>query len=226
LWSVCVEEQFYLIVPLLIAVVVPRFRRPLVVALIIGSIAFRWAYASRHGSQLLVVFNTFAQFDTLLAGVLLALVLGWDRNRPRLKNWLRWLQWPLYLIIGWGMSHPQLGRGAPWHQTWDLVWVWMCGTGIVMVAIWGHGWLSSALSYSRIVWLGKISYGLYMYHEIAIWTRARYFSEVGMFPNQEELTSIGALVFTIALAAASYYGYERWFLLLKRGWTRVPSRPV
>ena len=41
LWSVCVEEQFYLIVPLLIAFVAPRFRRPLVVVLIAGSIAVR-----------------------------------------------------------------------------------------------------------------------------------------------------------------------------------------
>ena len=29
-----------------------------------------------------------------------------------------------------------------------------------------------------------------------------------------------------ALAAASYYGYERKFLQWKRAWTRVPSRPV
>ena len=32
----------------------------------------------------MIVFNTFAQFDTLLSGVLLALCLGWDRDRPRL----------------------------------------------------------------------------------------------------------------------------------------------
>ena len=36
LWSVCVEEQFYLIVPLLIALVAPRFRRPLVGLLLVG----------------------------------------------------------------------------------------------------------------------------------------------------------------------------------------------
>ena len=42
---------------------------------------------------------------------------------------------------------------------------------MVIVAIWGKGWLRAALSYSRLVWLGKISYGLYMYHEIALWIR-------------------------------------------------------
>ena len=73
------------------------------------------------------------------------------------------------------MSRPHLGHGTTWHRTWDFVWVWLCGVGIVMVAVWGNGWLRAALSYSRLVWLGKISYGLYMYHEVALWARERLF---------------------------------------------------
>jgi peptidoglycan/LPS O-acetylase OafA/YrhL len=226
LWSVCVEEQFYLVVPLLIAFVAPRYRRPLVGALIAMAIAVRWVCANRYGSELMVVFNTFAQFDTLLSGVLLALCLGWDRDRPRLKKWLRWLQWPFYALVGWLMSDPRLGHGAPWHKTWDFVWVWLCGLGIVIAAVWGQGWLQKALSYSRLVWLGKISYGLYMYHELALLARERAANYFRWFPNKDELLTIAALALTIALAAASYYRYERRFLELKRGWTRVPSRPV
>jgi peptidoglycan/LPS O-acetylase OafA/YrhL len=226
LWSVCVEEQFYLIVPLFIALVAPRLRRPLVVGLIVGSIAVRGVCALLYSSQLRIVFNTFAQFDTLLSGVLLALVLGWDRNRPGLTRWLRRLQWPLFLAIGWVMSQVDLGQHTLWHRTFDFVWVWLCGLGVVMVAIWGQGWLRAALSYSRVVWLGKISYGLYMYHEIALWTRERLYFRLPWFPNKDELLAIATLALTIALAAASYYGYERRFLQLKRFWTRVPSRPV
>jgi peptidoglycan/LPS O-acetylase OafA/YrhL len=226
LWSVCVEEQFYVIVPLLIALFAPKYRRPLVAALIAGAIAVRWFCAHRYGSQLMIVFNTFAQFDTLLSGVFLALCLGWDCDRPRLTRWLRWLQWPLYVLIGWLMSQPHLGNGTPWHRTWDFVWVWLCGLGVVIVAVWGRGWLQAVLSYSRLVWLGKISYGLYMYHEIAMWTRERMFDILPWFPNKEELLTIATLALTIGLAAASYYGYERRFLKLKSAWTRVPSRPV
>jgi peptidoglycan/LPS O-acetylase OafA/YrhL len=226
LWSVCVEEQFYLVVPLFIAMVAPRFRRPMVAALIAAAIAVRGWCAYRYESQLMVVFNTFAQFDTLLSGVLLAMVLGWDRDRPVLTRCLRWLQWPLYLVFGWIMTWPHLGHGTLSHRTFDFVWVWLCCVGVVMVAVWGNGWLRAALSYSRLVWLGKISYGLYMYHEVALWARERLVSRLPWFPNKEELLSLGALGLTIALAAASYYGYERWFLQLKRGWTRVPSRPI
>ena len=94
LWSVCVEEQFYLIVPLFIALVLPRFRIPLVGFLLVASIAVRSWNASRSGSPLAIVYNTFAQFDTLCSGVLLALVMGWNRDRPMLARWLRYLQWP------------------------------------------------------------------------------------------------------------------------------------
>jgi peptidoglycan/LPS O-acetylase OafA/YrhL len=226
LWSVCVEEQFYLIVPLFIAMVAPRLRRPLVLALIVGATAVRGWCAHRYESQLMIVFNTFAQFDTLLSGVLLAMVLGWDRDRPRLTRWLRWLQWPLYVAFGWIMTWPHLGHGTPGHRTFDFVWVWLCGVGVVVVAVWGKGALASFLSTPSLVWLGKISYGLYMYHEVALWARERLLGRLPWFPNKEELLSIGALALTIGLAAASYYGYERRFLRLKRNWTRVPSRPV
>ncbi len=226
LWSVCVEEQFYLVVPLFVAMVSRRFRVPIVLTLMAGSIAARAWCAHHYSTQLMIVFNTFAQFDTLLSGVLLAMVLGWDRDRPRLTLVLRILQWPLYLTAGWLMTWPHLGHGSILHQTWDFVWVWLCGVGIVMVAVWGRGWLRSALAYSRFVWLGKISYGLYMYHEIALWARDRLMTRLPWFPNKTELLSIGALALTIALAAGSYYGYERRFLQWKRAWTRVPSRPV
>lgn len=226
LWSVCVEEQFYLVVPLFIAFVAPRYRRLLVGVLIAMAIAVRWVCATRYGSELMIVFNTFAQFDTLLSGVLLALCLGWNRERPLLRQWLRWLQWPFYLLVGWLLSNPDLGHRTPSHKTWDFVWVWLCGLGIVIIAVWGQGWLQKALAYSRLVWLGKISYGLYMYHEIALWARQWAGGYFRWFPNKEELLTIGAFALTIGLAAASYYGYERRFLELKRGWTRVPSRPV
>jgi peptidoglycan/LPS O-acetylase OafA/YrhL len=226
LWSVCVEEQFYLIVPLLIALVVPRYRAVLVGLLMVGSIAVRWACALRSGSQLLIVFNTFAQFDTLLSGVMLALLMGWDRERPKLARWLFWLQWPIYGASVWLLSQTSLGHGSVWHRTWDFAWVWMCGVGIVVVAVWGKGWLRAALSYSRIVWLGKISYGLYMYHEIALWVRKTYMYKLPWIPNQEEVFAIASFALVIAMAAASYYWYERRFLVWKSAWTRVPSRPV
>ena len=58
---------------------------------------------------------------------MLALVMGWDRDRPMLARWLRLMQWPIYGAIAWVFSQKSLGQGDVWHRTWDYVWVWMCG---------------------------------------------------------------------------------------------------
>jgi peptidoglycan/LPS O-acetylase OafA/YrhL len=226
LWSVCVEEQFYLIVPLLVAFLPRRGRVPVVVALILGSVAVRGALARAEVNQLWIQYNTFAQFDTLLSGVLLALLLGTEPRASGAGRWLAWLQWPLYAAAVWVFSRSNLGHGEAWRRTWDFVAIWLAGAGVVAVAVTVPGGLRAALAYPRLVWLGRISYGLYMYHEIAFWLRDRVSNWLGWFPNREILLSIFGFALTVGLAAASYSWFERPFLRLKRGWTRVPSRPV
>jgi peptidoglycan/LPS O-acetylase OafA/YrhL len=227
LWSVCVEEQFYLLAPLLVAWVSPRLRVRVVLALMAASIALRWHLARDPGQhQMMVQFNTFAQLDTMLSGVLLALFLGTDPKGGRVSRWARWLQWPLYALIVWVMTRPHLAQVEPWRRTWDFVAIWACGVGLLAVAVTVRGWLQAVLSATTLVWLGKISYGLYMYHEVAFWLRPKVADQLGWFPNKEPLTAFGTLAATVALAAASYYAFERPFLRWKRSWTRLPSRPV
>jgi len=226
LWSVCVEEQFYLVIPLLIAWVPARGRLAVVLLGMAGSIAYRGYCAHAYGSQLMIVFNSLAQLDTLLAGVLLALLIQGETDRPRLARALAVLQWPLYAACGYLWLQPHLGHGSPFHRTWDFVFVWLCGLGVVAVAALGQGWLGKALAYARLVWLGKISYGLYMYHEIAIWARRRIEPLLPWFPNKDELLSIACLALVVLMAGLSYHYYESYFLRLKQRWTRIPSRPV
>ncbi|MFO0910611.1 MAG: acyltransferase [Isosphaeraceae bacterium] len=227
LWSVCVEEQFYLVVPLIVAFVPRRARIPLVCGMIVAAVAIRGWLSYGNANQLMIQYNTLAQFDTLGSGVLLALLLGASpREHAGLSRWLRWLQWPLYVAILWVITRSNLGHGEAWRRTWDFVAIWLAGLGIVAVAVSVPGWLQKGLSHRRIVWLGQISYGLYMYHEIAIWLKGQIAGMVGWFPFEEEILPLVSLGITIGLAALSYQRFERPFLELKRRWTRVPSRPV
>jgi peptidoglycan/LPS O-acetylase OafA/YrhL len=226
LWSVCVEEQFYLLVPLFVAFVGKSARVPLVLGLMALSVGLRDYLARAGANQLMIQYNTFAQFDTLLSGVLLALSLGTAPRGLPLGRVLRWGQWPIYAAAVWVFSRSNLGHGLAWHRTWDFVAIWGVGVALVAVAVTVPGGLRAALAYPRLVGLGKISYGLYMYHEVALYFRKSLSNALGWFPNDEILLAIGALALTIAMASASYYGFERKFLELKRGWTRVPSRPV
>ncbi len=109
---------------------------------------------------------------------------------------------------------------------WEPVALWLVGMGLVLVAVTVPGWFRALLAYPRLVWLGKISYGLYMFHELGFWLSREFRRAVGWFPNEEYLLPILSLALTIGLASASYYGYERRFLRWKRAWTRVPSRPL
>ncbi|WP_406696497.1 acyltransferase [Singulisphaera sp. Ch08] len=226
LWSVCVEEQFYLFVPLLVAWIGPRYRIGVVVLLIMATVLARYLFSQAYPIEIKIRFNTFLCLDTLLSGVLLALVLGTSPGSDRGARWARWLQLPLLLGTIWLFSGPQLGVETTARRTWDFVLLWIWGVSLVAIVVNSRGWLRACLSYSRLAWLGKISYGLYMYHEFALWGRRSLYHRLPWFPNKDILLTIATFAATVGLAALSYYAYERRFLVLKRAWTRVPSRPI
>lgn len=223
LWSICVEEQFYLIVPLLIAWVGPKCRAVMIALMMVVAIVARYALALSEANPLLLRFNTIVHLDTLLAGVALALVTH------RLPNLGRAALWIGRAVIVMGLAAlftVPLARGGPWIQAVDYVLIW--GWAVALVA-----WAASArdpwttfLRRPTLVWLGKISFGLYLFHEIALgianWCEFALYS----IPDITPLMALLALILTIGLAALSYYGFERPFLRLKDNWTRVPSRPI
>jgi peptidoglycan/LPS O-acetylase OafA/YrhL len=71
------------------------------------------------------------------------------------------------------------------------------------------GFLAAVLSNRWIVWMGTISYGLYLWH----FPIYRAMSVSGFGSTMERLT-IGILI-TFMCATASYYVLERYFLRLK-----------
>ena len=227
LWSVCVEEQFYLLAPIVLVLVPKRWRMGLVVALIGAGIFSRYELARRGAPPLLFQFGSITHLDTLLSGVLLAMVVH-PRGAPR-KGWSAWVQVAevvMLVLFVVALSQRGLSKGNVGRQTWDLVVVWGLTVGLLAIMVRRKTALGTALSNPRIVWLGKVSYGLYMLHEFALWGAKLWFQRMGWFPNKEVLETIAAFALTLILAGVSYYFLERPFLRLKRGWTRVPSRPV
>jgi peptidoglycan/LPS O-acetylase OafA/YrhL len=215
LWSVCAEEQFYVLCPLIVALVGRRWRLAVVAVGIGAAIGVRAWIASRGLDRLAISYNTIALLDTMLAGVALALVLDRHPPGPRAARAAGAWGWAVLVASLWLMTRPELAHSTPAHRTWDHVAVWATGLGVVAYPMIRRGLSRRWLASRGPVWLGRISYGLYMYHEVAFWAVGR-----------NGLRSVVALGLTIALAAASYYGFERPFLRLKRAWTRVPSRPV
>ncbi len=109
-WSLCVEEHFYLVLPILVLALAPRIHSQGIVFLVLGLIAagvvFRsiswWAHLAvpSEGVPLNTIywkwiyFPTWNRMDGLLAGVVLALVHVF---RPNL--WTRWQKAPLGAVV-------------------------------------------------------------------------------------------------------------------------------
>jgi len=86
-----------------------------------------------------------------------------------------------------------------------------------------RGWRIS--EWKPLVYLGRISYGLYVFHVLALmvssYTVARPDSTLGRFLLRDTI----AFVITVVLSAASYRWLESPFLTLKQRFTHVLSRP-
>ncbi len=117
------------------------------------------------------------------------------------------------------------------HATWQFL---LCAAGpcLLIAAVTRQGLLRMFFSSNVLVQLGRISYGLYVYHIIGLVVMSRLFlrwnglqladSDVTIWLEQVGL----GLSLTIVIAWLSYNLYERHFLRLKERFASVESRPI
>ncbi|WP_235905661.1 acyltransferase family protein [Tautonia marina] len=223
LWSICVEEQFYLVVPLLIAWVGPRSRGVLIALMMAAAIVARYALALSEANPLLLRFNTIVHLDTLLAGVALALV---THRLPDLGRSGLWIGRAVVVLGLVALFTVPLARGGPWSQAIDYILIWGWAVALVAWAASARDPWTALLRRPTLVWLGKISFGLYLFHEIALGIAEWIGFALRSIPDIGPIVTLMAPALTVGLAALSYSRFERPFLRLKDRWTRVPSRPV
>jgi peptidoglycan/LPS O-acetylase OafA/YrhL len=217
LWSVSIEEQFYLSWPL----VIKFFSRKRCLHVAIGLIAVANVtrlYLAVGSLQPYTVFpNTFAQLDSIGAGILCAIVLKASVPLFSTGKRLLLIYTGLALLICCGYfadsessifviaAYPAVTFGCL------ALFLGACGTSI---------------SWRPLVYLGKISYGLYVYHVLALSLVGRALGGKAGTPLRFLVFWWGALLLTIALASASYRWLETPFLRLKEKFAVIKSRPV
>jgi peptidoglycan/LPS O-acetylase OafA/YrhL len=228
LWSVAIEEQFYLVWPVLLKHIAPRRLWVVFLGLLVLAPAVRVYLIGLELPHPGIYCNTLARLDPIALGGLLALALHGREltlSRPvRLALVLAGIGG----IIGMERLAPVYVSPPPMALTWTYTAIAVCA-GLLLVAGLGGPRDSGLLARPAIVYLGRISYGLYVFHHFALRLvgAAVGLNEPTRMPAMGTVVTwwVGGFLLTLAFAAVSYRYLERPFLRLKTRFARVPSRP-
>jgi peptidoglycan/LPS O-acetylase OafA/YrhL len=226
-WSIGVEEQFYIIWPILVHYSTRYFRNFLLLAgfvYAIGQLSWMLTTPQRHIlpinelTTFIKNFLFFFRIQCMAIGGIFALVLF--RNMTSVLSVLttRVVQIGVWILL---VVMILRGQYVPYiNQEFYSV---LFGIAILNLALTDTSIIN--LRHKVIDYLGRISYGLYMLHVIAVVFSIRVIS---MFievndPIYHLATYILAVPCSVALASFSYYYFESPFLKLKKRFARVSS---
>ena len=224
-WSLCVEEHFYLLWPWVIFWIRDRRRLIWICALSIPVCTLARIIAVHHLPASTVNYEftlriTPFRLDSLAVGGLLALAC-------RGSNVKRLLPWARICVVAWAMAF------VAWHVTHKYVWIsywsyaypeWKSTWGVTAFEIFYASIVLLALEYGSITyrllnhsllrWLGRVSYGAYVFHDI-LHEPIEHLAYSITPAHARWLGAAFALAFTLALAWASFRWFESPFLRAK-----------
>jgi peptidoglycan/LPS O-acetylase OafA/YrhL len=222
LWSVSLEEQFYLAWPAVLSHLRPR--KVLLVSaglLVVGQIA-RLAFLeySRHPEVALAT-NTLARLDPLAVGAATAILL--HSRKCQEKQFHLSLLWRFACAAAGGVIWVTAGHFYSLTRVFVILGfpAIAAGAWLIFISVFQSGVAPVWLRY-----LGKISYGLYVFHSLCLYIAAHILGGYPRNAGQFAVFWFLALALTVTSAALSYKFLESPFLRLKERFAYVRSRPV
>ena len=241
-WSLAVEEQFYVLWPLLIVasgLLLGRRWRHFSAIMVLGILASLGvaAFLLMNGTPISrIYYGTDTHLYGLLLGALLAFARPWSLYPPMGKKALyrvaqpfgliaftrvmvSWLS--LFALIPYAILVPESAPGA---IPWGLFGASLLALGVIqgmlpdMLAGASEA-LRRLLNFAPLRWVGERSYGLYLWH----WPLAVVMHYV-LGADRSPLVNIGVLVATFAIAEMSY----RWIEtpIRRRGFRESANRVI
>jgi peptidoglycan/LPS O-acetylase OafA/YrhL len=223
LWSLAVEEQFYLVWAWLVILMPPAALPWTIIAMIVAGPVSRLTIGSLTPNDLAPWITTPTVLDALGLGCLLAYL--WRQNPEAADRLARWAFVSGVLLIGVEKGRNWLGIPAPAGLAidtlgWRLVCVWLvhrAGRGV-------NGKMGQLLRARQLVYVGIISYGIYLLHLLTVvfLSKIEQRLSIQLLAWDKPGRFVAVALTSIAAAALSWKFFERPINSLKDRFPYVP----
>jgi peptidoglycan/LPS O-acetylase OafA/YrhL len=161
-----------------------------------------------------IVPNSFLRFDAFLLGAIGAV---YENSLKKLPSEI--LIFAIVIFIFLVTSYPKI-NDSKLPMAWQLTVISISFLCVVILSL-QEGWFKKFLTQESFVYLGKISYGLYLFHQFSF----TFLRETGVSAmlNWPQYFVLG-LILTAAMASLSYFTLERRLFRFKDRFTVIPSR--
>jgi peptidoglycan/LPS O-acetylase OafA/YrhL len=228
-WSLAVEEQFYLTLPLLVR----KVDKNKLLALAVGMVVFFGVlrsvlYWNGYINPLQSYILPFCRFDSLFIGVACAMLIRNQRLYSRLQNHPRLLAASTILLGGvfFSMNHNLWMKNLFLHTAGFTIVGLFYAALMMLVLVQPQGVIARALCYKPLMSLGTISYCVYLIHGYAL-IITDYLLQLALPLSDFELWTailLGAAM-TFLLAQGSWMFFESRMIALGHRFAYERSKP-
>jgi len=216
-WSLAIEEQYYLVWPLIVLWLERSMRDTtrkglVLVACALALALYRAVMVGTYSPER-IYFGLDTHMDGLVLGSGLSyLVKSGIYRRSAMLNGkaLALLVVPACIVLLLILCY--VNWRSPWMGRFGFAAAAVAAALIVYDLVAGPAsWLRSPLSLPPVTYIGRISYGLYLFH-MPLFQAVDY----ALPDTSLRLRAPFKIILAVAVASASYYGVERRFLKLKQ----------